>query len=105
MTLGERIKIARKRLGKTQQEIGDAFDITDKAVSAWERDPKSKPEFEKLPKLARVLKVPLAWLVDGTGDPPPEDNLLVRIEALSAADRAYVDTMVEALQAKSRQVA
>jgi transcriptional regulator with XRE-family HTH domain len=106
MTLGNRIKAARERLEPkpTQREIAEKFDITDKAVSGWERDD-SVPELDKMPKLARELRVPLEWLLDGIGDPPAPDDLQVRIEALSPADRVMLGLMIDALHTKRDQVA
>ena len=37
MTLGEKIASARKEKGMTQQELADKLQLTDKAVSKWER--------------------------------------------------------------------
>lgn len=106
MTLGNRIRAARERLSPrpTQKDIGDKFGITDKAVSGWERD-ESAPELEKMPKLARELQVPLEWLLEGVGAPPPPDDLRVRIEALPPADRQMLGLMIETLTNKRGQVA
>jgi transcriptional regulator with XRE-family HTH domain len=98
MTLGTRIKAARERLlpKATQKEIGDKFGITDQAVSSWERD-LTVPELDKIPELARYLKVPCAWLLEGVGAPPPPNALEVRIEQLSPGQRAMLDAMIETL--------
>lgn len=62
MTLGKRIRAARKAVPKlTQTALGKAFGISDKAVSAWERD-QVAPTPDKFPKLAEILKVSLAHL-------------------------------------------
>lgn len=95
MSLGNRIKLARKRLGLTQGAVGNKFGITDKAVSGWERG-ESQPETGRLPSLAQFLKVPLAWLLNGEGDPPPADDLQVRIEALTADQAKIIETMINA---------
>jgi transcriptional regulator with XRE-family HTH domain len=99
MTLGKRIKAARDRLcpKPTQTEIGDEFGVSDKAVSAWERDV-TIPEFDKLAKLARLLKVPCSWLVEGPGEPPPPDALEVQIEQLSPPDRALASAIIETIR-------
>lgn len=98
MTLGNRIRAARERLVPklTQKVIADAFDMTDQAVSEWERDA-SRPDLDKIPKLARLLKVPTAWLLSGNGDPPAPDSLEVQIERLPAAQRAMLSAMIETL--------
>lgn len=103
MTLGKRIKSARERLipKLTQAEVGDHFGITDKAVSAWERG-KDNPELEKLSTLGKILKVPVDWLLAGTGPPPPPDDLQERIEALAPGDRAVVSGLVDSLLVQRR---
>ena len=106
MTLGKRLRAARGRLNPkpTQTEIDAHFGVTDKAVSAWERDD-TVPEFDKLGKLARLLKVPCNWLVEGTGEPPPPDALEVQIEQLSPSDRALVDAMIRTIRKERGKVA
>lgn len=106
MTLGKRIKAARERLVPecTQKQLGDAFGISDKAVSSWERG-KTVPEPEKMPKLRRLLKVPYAWLLEGTSAPPPPDDVQVRMEDLSPAERAAVNAMVESFLRERSKVA
>lgn len=61
MTLGKRIKEARKALRMTQAVLGAAVGVTDKAVSGWERD-KDSPTQDKFPKLAQTLKRDVAYL-------------------------------------------
>lgn len=99
--MGNRIKDARERLipKTTQKTIGDAFGVTDKAVSAWERSD-SIPDLEKIPNLARLLKVPLSWLLEGTGDPPPPDGLETLVDNLSEPERAAVVAMVQSFHAR-----
>lgn len=74
MTLGQRIKVARKRLKPkmTQPMLAKAFGVTVQAISAWERD-ETIPEFEKLPLLRYKLRVSYAWLLSGAGNPPLPD--------------------------------
>lgn len=72
MSLGKRIKAARERLNPkmTQGKLADAFGISDKAVSGWERDV-DIPDIGKVPELRRVLRVTYAWLLEGGNSPPP----------------------------------
>jgi transcriptional regulator with XRE-family HTH domain len=94
MTLGKRIKLARKRLGKTQQDLADHFGITDKAVSAWERD-ETAPEHERMPELRRFLQVPYYWLHEGKGDPPAPNDIQGLMDGLAPPERAAVRTLIE----------
>lgn len=55
-TLGEMIASLRKDQGLTQAALAEKMNVTDKAVSKWERD-LSCPDINSLPKLAEVLQV------------------------------------------------
>jgi len=72
MSIGKRIKAARERLRPelTQQALAEALDVSDKAVSGWERD-EASPKPAKYPELRRMLKVTYAWLLEGGDTPPP----------------------------------
>lgn len=106
MTLGKRIAAARKRLKPkmTQSALGAVFEISDKAVSAWERDD-TIPEVGRLPAIARALKVPLPWLLEGKGPPPPPDDPLVLFESLSEGEQKAVNAFISHLQQQRSQVA
>lgn len=106
MTLGKRIAAARKRLDPkvTQGELGRRFKISDKAVSSWERD-ESVPEVDKLPRIARELKVPVVWLLEGKLPPPDVTDPAVQIEALSEADQRAVSAFITHLQQQKAKVA
>lgn len=69
-TLGDRIKKARLARGLTQAALGRHFEISDKAVSMWERD-KNHVEPERIPHLASYLRVSTDWLLTGR-EPKPE---------------------------------
>lgn len=106
MTLGERIKAARERLEPevTQAAIGELFGISDKAVSAWERDD-TRPGIEKMPKLARGLKVPLGWLLEGGAPVPAVDDPTVQLETLSAQEQSAVAAFIQHLRQQGRRSA
>lgn len=106
MSMGKRIKAARERLRPklTQAEVGSRFRVTDKAVSAWERD-ETVPELDKIAKLAKLLKVPCIWLLEGAGEPPAPDALEVTIEELKPSERALVGAMIETIRKERNRVA
>ncbi|MBQ9745297.1 MAG: helix-turn-helix transcriptional regulator [Clostridia bacterium] len=54
--MGEKITSLRKEKGYTQKELADRMNVTDKAVSKWERGI-SMPDVGSLPRLAEVLGV------------------------------------------------
>ena len=65
-TLGTMISSLRKQKGMTQAELAQKMNITDKAVSKWERD-LSCPDVNSIPKLAEVLGVSVEELMQVKG--------------------------------------
>lgn len=63
-TLGRLISETRKAKGMTQLELAQKLNVTDKAVSKWERD-LSCPDVNFLPQLAEVLGLTLEELMQG----------------------------------------
>lgn len=61
-TLGNRIVQQRKALGMTQADLAAKMNVTDKAVSKWERD-LSCPDISSLGTLADVLNLSLEELM------------------------------------------
>jgi len=106
MTLGNRIKAARERMvpEMTQGDLGAIFGVTDKAVSSWERG-KTSPELKRIPALARALKVPTDWLLEGTGAPPALDGIVTEFEQLLPSERAVVRATMQAIRKERDSVA
>ena len=65
MTMGEIILNKRKELGMTQSELASRLNVTDKAVSKWERNA-SCPDIGTIPKLADVLGLDVNELMGST---------------------------------------
>lgn len=65
-TLGTVISALRKAKGMTQLELADKMNVTDKAVSKWERDI-SCPDIYSLPRLAEELGVSVDELMQYKG--------------------------------------
>lgn len=53
-SMGEKISSLRKQQGMTQSDLAEKMNVTDKAVSKWERD-LSCPDVNSIQKLAEVL--------------------------------------------------
>ncbi len=62
--LGERIKRLRKEKKMTQEMLGSYFKMTKSGVCDWEIG-KSRPDIDKLIKLADILDVELTYLLQG----------------------------------------
>ena len=62
-SMGEIISTLRKEKGMTQKELADMLNITDKAVSKWEREI-ACPDTQTIPKLAEILGVSVEELMN-----------------------------------------
>ena len=61
-TMAEVITSRRKELGLTQKDLAEKLDITDKAVSKWERG-LACPDTALIPKLAGILGITIEELM------------------------------------------
>lgn len=66
-TLGQKIAELRKAKNMTQLELANLLNITDKAVSKWERDI-SCPDINTFPKLAEILGVSVDELLQANDE-------------------------------------
>jgi len=71
-TMGEIIAVRRKELGMTQKELAAKMNVTDKAVSKWERGLAS-PDINSVPRLAEILEVSVVELMDAQEAPKQEE--------------------------------
>ena len=71
MTLGNLLASKRKLANMTQQQVGDALNVSPQAVSKWEND-LAQPDLISLKRLAELFGVPVAQLIDVTEEPAPE---------------------------------
>ena len=62
-TLGEMISSLRKEKNMTQNDLAEKMNVTDKAVSKWERN-LSCPDVNSIPKLAEILSVSVEELLN-----------------------------------------
>lgn len=66
MTLGEKIKEARKQCGLTQEQLAEKMLLSRSAIAKWESN-KGLPDVENLKTLAKLLNVSVDYLL-GNGD-------------------------------------
>ena len=86
MTIGDRIRIARERLGLTQSDVARELKVKPQTVQQWESG-QTSPRPKRIHKLAEVLKVSDVWLLTGQGpmraDAPrkaPAESMLAYLE-------------------------
>lgn len=86
-----RLKSARQRLGITQEVLAEELNVTKASVSAWEND-REKPGFRLLPKIKKVLGIPLDELICGEeldAKPAEPPSMVTRNETEVALLQAY----------------
>ena len=70
-SIGEMISSLRKEKGMTQNDLAEKMNVTDKAVSKWERN-LSCPDVNSIPKLAEILGTTVEELLNA--QPKKENN-------------------------------
>ena len=80
MTLGEKIKEARKQCGLSQEQLAEKMAVSRSAVAKWETD-KGLPDIENLKALSRLLNVSVDYLI--TDGDAPEETVLREAYTLS----------------------
>lgn len=80
MTLGEKLKYARKHAGLSQEQLAEKLCVSRAAVAKWETD-KGLPDILNLKAIAKLLDVSIDYLVDDG----QETDFLVTKEAIDLA--------------------
>ena len=72
-TIGGRISLARDTMGLSVEDIAAVAGVTVETWTNWEND-RAEPRSNRLDMLARILRVNIAWLLDGQGRGPAEPD-------------------------------
>ena len=81
--MGSLIKEIRKEKNMTQKDLADQLNITDKAVSKWERGI-SYPDINTIPELSKLLGLSVEELMElKKDDEVNEENLLDKVGEIS----------------------
>lgn len=67
MSMGKRIRQARKHKGFTQEFVAEALGISRQAVFKWEKD-QAKPDTKNMIALSELLGVSAEYLINGKSD-------------------------------------
>lgn len=67
MTLGEKLKEARKQAGLSQEQLSEKLNISRSAVAKWETD-KGIPDVDNLKALSQLLDVSIDYLLNDGAD-------------------------------------
>lgn len=72
-SIGQFIAVLRKANGMTQQEVADRLNVSNKAVSRWERD-ECAPDLSVIPALAEMFGITCDELLRGERSNPDRDT-------------------------------
>ena len=102
-TTGQFISFLRKEKGMTQKELADMLNITDKAVSKWERDV-ACPDINTLPKLAEIFGTTVDLILTAEPAGTAEDGREIPTSQKSIAEQMYeLQKQDEARRAEERR--
>ena len=105
-SIGETIATLRKQKGMTQNELAEKMNVTDKAVSKWERD-LSCPDVNTISKLANILDVSVEELLKTKKKDEPNTkikdliNLIFKAVALAMGIAVVVLNILNQIDVKS----
>ena len=63
MTLGKKLKSARKKAGLTQEQMAEKLVVSRQAITKWEAD-RGMPDIENLKQLSKLLNISIDYLLD-----------------------------------------
>jgi transcriptional regulator with XRE-family HTH domain len=75
---GAKIKARREELGLSQKDLAYALNTDQGKVSLLEKGVRRLDVVKELPLLAKLLKVPVGWFFDQTGDKIPLEALVMQ---------------------------
>ena len=105
-SIGETIANLRKQKGMTQSELAEKMNVTDKAVSKWERD-LSCPDINTISKLADVLDVSVEELLKAKKQDYSNNkikdliNLILKAVAIAMGIGVVVLNILDKIEMKS----
>lgn len=104
--IGETIASLRKEKGMTQSELAEKMNVTDKAVSKWERN-LSCPDINTISKLANILDISVEELLKTkknnlkTTKVKSLSNLIFKVVALAMGISVTVLNILNEIDIKS----
>ncbi|MBO9547369.1 helix-turn-helix domain-containing protein [Caulobacter sp.] len=84
--VGARVRMRRKIVGVTQEQLAGALKLTFQQVQKYEHGA-NRVSASKLYEIAKILQVPVSYFFDGLPDSANEDGA----EAANAANRVVTD--------------
>ena len=105
-SIGETIASLRKKKGMTQNELAEKMNVTDKAVSKWERD-LSCPDVNTISRLAEVLDTSVDELLQAKNKEYSNSklkdliNVILKAVAIAMGIAVVVLNILDSIETKS----
>ena len=93
MTPQQRIRLARRTAGLSQNQLAQAVGVQRSAVSHWEAAKGKNPNVSHLREVAQVTGTQFEWLVTGRGDMGLSRE--AQLDSIATADALLVENPVE----------
>jgi transcriptional regulator with XRE-family HTH domain len=62
VTLGQKIRYARRSVGMSQKQLGEILEVSDKAVSSYEVD-RAIPPLDTLKEISKATSKPISYFI------------------------------------------
>lgn len=94
MSIGDRIKEARKKAGLTQVELSERIGVRHSAIHKYETGIVENIPVSKLQKIASALDIPMSYLL-GIADTPEDRTKTHWMELSGPEDKEFVNVLDE----------
>lgn len=93
MTQQERIRLARRAAGMSQNQLAQAVGVQRSAVSHWEAPLGKNPSVSHLREMALVTGIQFEWLATGRGEMPLSKDM--RLDSIATAEALLIEDPLE----------
>ena len=93
MTQQERIRLARRAAGMSQNQLAQAVGVQRSAVSHWEAPLGKNPSVSHLREIALVAGTQFEWLATGRGEMPLSKDM--QLDSIATAEAILVEDPLE----------
>jgi len=93
MTQQERIRLARRAAGMSQNQLAQAVGVQRSAVSHWEAPLGKNPSVSHLREIALVAGTQFEWLATGRGEMPLSKDM--QLDSIATAEALLIEDPLE----------
>ena len=93
MTQQERIRLARRAAGMSQNQLAQAVGVQRSAVSHWEAPLGKNPSVSHLREMAMVTGTQFEWLATGRGEMPLSKDM--QLDSIATAEALLIEDPLE----------